>query len=121
MAGARPAGPGTAGAAPAKARAPRAGAPKPPTPAVPTPSKGTPPKAPPAGGTTGTGGTQAGSRSYRPPASVSQAADDASGVLLAFILWGWIVLPFLKNGAGGVKDVLRAKFFNKAPDGSWLP
>lgn len=46
---------------------------------------------------------------------------DAAGFLLGLLIWGWVVLPFLKSGTTGVKDVWRAKFLNKGPDGSWLP
>lgn len=45
---------------------------------------------------------------------------DLSGVVLAVIVWGWIVSPYLTGGTAGVKDTLRAKFFNKGPDGGWL-
>lgn len=47
--------------------------------------------------------------------------DDASGFVLGLLAWSWIVLPFLNGGASGVRDMLRAKFFNKAPDGTYLP
>ncbi len=59
------------------------------------------------------------SGSFRIPDS--GPVDDVSGFLLALLLWGWVVLPFLQNGPTGVKNVLRAKFVNKAADGSWLP
>lgn len=48
-------------------------------------------------------------------------ADDGAGWILGLLLWGWVVLPFVKGGPTGVKNVLMAKFLNKAPDGSWLP
>lgn len=47
--------------------------------------------------------------------------DDAAGFVLALVFWTWVALPFLKSGPTGVKNTLRAKFFNKAADGSWLP
>jgi len=62
-------------------------------------------------------------RSTRRAAEVSPARlrTDASGFFLAVLVWGWVVLPALQGGPGRVRDTLRAKFFNKAPDGSWLP
>lgn len=49
------------------------------------------------------------------------AVDSGAGFILGLLFWGWIALPFLKGGTTGVRDTLRAKFFNKASDGSWLP
>jgi hypothetical protein len=46
---------------------------------------------------------------------------DAAGFVLGLLVWGWIVLPFLRDGTTGVKDVWRAKWLNKAVDGSELP
>jgi len=57
----------------------------------------------------------------RSAGSAAASVDNAAGFLLALLFWSWIALPFLKGGAGEVKKVLRAKFLNKAPDGSWLP
>lgn len=51
------------------------------------------------------------------PGPVSSGA----GFILAVLFWSWIALPFLKNGPAGVNAMLRAKFTNKSPDGSWLP
>lgn len=48
-------------------------------------------------------------------------ANDGAGFVLGLLLWGWIILPFLKGGSGQVKQVLKAKFLNQAADGSWLP
>lgn len=48
------------------------------------------------------------------------------GFLLGVLFWGWIVLPFLgqgghgPGGVTGVRNMLRAKFFNKGADGAWL-
>lgn len=53
----------------------------------------------------------------RPP----QVVDSGAGFLLGLLLWAWVGLPFLRGGQAEVRDVLRAKFFNKAADGSWLP
>jgi hypothetical protein len=49
------------------------------------------------------------------------SVSDGSGVVLGLLFWGWIVVPYLKHGRGGVKAVLMAKFFNKSTDGSPLP
>jgi hypothetical protein len=61
-------------------------------------------------------GSSAPPRRSNPPAVL----DEGAGFVLGLLVWGWVVLPFLKHGPKGVKDVLRAKFLNKAPDGSWL-
>lgn len=55
------------------------------------------------------------------PADTRRAADQGAGVILGMLLWGWIVLPLLKGGPREVRNVIRAKFLNKAADGSWLP
>ena len=49
------------------------------------------------------------------------AVDNGAGFILALMFWGWVALPFLRSGPAGVRNTLRAKFFNKAADGSWLP
>lgn len=51
----------------------------------------------------------------------SGVVSNGAGFILALAFWGWIILPFIKAGPGGVRDVIRAKFINKGPDGSWLP
>lgn len=51
------------------------------------------------------------------PGPVSSGA----GFILAVLFWSWVALPFLKNGPEGVRNTLKAKFLNKAADGSWLP
>jgi hypothetical protein len=51
------------------------------------------------------------------PGPVSSGA----GFILAVLFWSWVALPFLKKGPAGVRNTLKAKFTNKAPDGSWLP
>lgn len=56
-------------------------------------------------------------RSRSAPAAVNAGA----GWVLGLLLWGWIILPFVKGGPAGVKNVFLAKFLNKAPDGSRLP
>lgn len=53
--------------------------------------------------------------------TAGSVASNGAGVILAFLVWGWVGLPFIQGGLGGVKDVIRAKFLNKAHDGSWLP
>lgn len=52
---------------------------------------------------------------------VPGVVDTGAGFILAALFWTWVGLPFLKDGLGGVRNQLRAKFFNKAADGSWLP
>jgi hypothetical protein len=46
---------------------------------------------------------------------------DAGGAVLALLFWSWMVLPMLQGGPDRMKNVLRAKFFNKGPKGEWLP
>lgn len=70
------------------------------------------------------GATPASGRSPRAaptPAPASSTVDSGAGFILGLLVWGWVVLPFLTGGPTGVRNVLRAKFFNKAADGSWLP
>lgn len=53
---------------------------------------------------------------------VPQPVSAGAGFILALMFWTWIALPFLNNGGvTGVRAQLKAKFTNKAPDGSWLP
>lgn len=47
--------------------------------------------------------------------------DSGAGFILGLLVWGWVALPFLTGGPAAVRDTLRAKFFNKAADGTWLP
>lgn len=47
-------------------------------------------------------------------------AGDLSGALFAVIAWSWIVLPLVQGGPSKVRDVWRAKWLNKGPDGKWL-
>lgn len=53
------------------------------------------------------------------PLPQSGVAKDSSWAILGFLLWGWVVMPFLEGGLPGMKKVLVAKFFNKKPDGSF--
>lgn len=48
-------------------------------------------------------------------------SNEAGGFVLALLLWGWIVRPYLAKGVPGVKATLMAKFFNKKLDGTELP
>ena len=50
-----------------------------------------------------------------------QVASSGAGWLLGLLAWAWVGLPFVKGGPTAVKNVWRAKFLNKAPDGSELP
>lgn len=53
---------------------------------------------------------------------VPSAVNTGAGFILGLMFWTWVALPFLNNGGiTGVKNQLRAKFLNKAADGSWLP
>lgn len=60
-------------------------------------------------------------RGPRTPGYPRAVAATGAGWLLGLLLWAWVGLPFIKGGPTGVKNVWRAKFFNKAPDGSELP
>jgi hypothetical protein len=46
---------------------------------------------------------------------------NAAGFILGLIAWAWVGRPLIQGGPTQVKAVLKAKFTNKAPDGSWLP
>jgi hypothetical protein len=46
------------------------------------------------------------------------AVRDGSWIVLGFLGWVWVALPFIKSGPGGVRDVLAAKFLNRTPGGS---
>jgi hypothetical protein len=56
-----------------------------------------------------------------PATSRLSAGNEMAGFVLGLFLWGWVILPFLKDGVSGVKAVMTAKFLNKTPDGKWLP
>ena len=53
--------------------------------------------------------------------SGGRLAGAGAGWVLGVLLWGWVVLPFVKGGPAQVGKTLRAKFLNQAPDGSQLP
>jgi hypothetical protein len=38
---------------------------------------------------------------------------DGAGVVLGFLVWVWVVLPYLNGGTARVKQVLAAKFINQ--------
>lgn len=60
-------------------------------------------------------------RAARPDREVGGVTvSDASGFVLALVVWSWIGLPYLQHGPTGVRDVWRAKFFNKGPKGEAL-
>lgn len=61
-----------------------------------------------------------GGRPWRLP-SASGTVRDGSGIALGFLLWVWVVLPYLDGGVGRVRQVLAAKLTNTGPDGSALP
>lgn len=54
-------------------------------------------------------------------AGVGAAANGAAGFALALLFWGWVALPMIRGGPTEVRNVLRAKFINKGPDGRPLP
>ncbi len=57
-----------------------------------------------------------------PSPQMPGAVNTGAGFVLGLLFWTWVALPFINNGGvTGVKNQLRAKFLNKAPDGSWLP
>jgi hypothetical protein len=64
--------------------------------------------------------TRAGTQRLGFPAGGGVAGNLAGGVLGLFF-WSWIMLPLLKDGPTGVRNTLRAKFFNKDPSGKFLP
>jgi hypothetical protein len=53
--------------------------------------------------------------------STGGAVSSGAGFVLALLFWTWVGVPLIQRGPNGVRDQLRAKFLNKAPDGSWLP
>jgi hypothetical protein len=55
------------------------------------------------------------------PRSSRLSVSDASGFTMALLFGGWVVLPLLNGGPAAMRNVWRAKFFNKGPDGSDLP
>lgn len=57
----------------------------------------------------------------RPGSGGSSGAQNGAGILLGFVLWVWVALPYLDGGRERVAAVLRAKLTNKAADGSPLP
>lgn len=56
-----------------------------------------------------------------PGFSAGGAVDQGAGFVLALLFWGWVALPFLRGGPAEVRKTIKAKFTNKAPDGSLLP
>jgi len=46
--------------------------------------------------------------------------EDGAGLILGFMAWV-VVLRYIKDGPQGVRDLLKAKFLNKGPDGKELP
>lgn len=53
--------------------------------------------------------------------SPSHPTRPAGSFLLGFLAWAWIGLPFVKGGPTQVRNVWRAKFLNRGPDGNRLP
>lgn len=96
---------------------PRAGARPAPEPAT-EPST---PAAQDAGGGFGSGLAQGAREGARLPRRRISIRSDGSGLLLGFLLWSWVVGPYIDGGTKGITDLLRAKFLNQGPDGSELP
>lgn len=46
---------------------------------------------------------------------------DASGFVLALLGWSWVALPLLTGGPAAMRNVWRAKFFNKDSKGNPIP
>jgi len=53
--------------------------------------------------------------------SAAAATDTAAGLILGVWLWLWVGLPLVQGGPTAVRNVWRAKLFNKDKDGKWLP
>jgi hypothetical protein len=86
--------------------------------ARPTGSAPTPSTAPASGRSLADRVRAAGAATSSTPGTV---VDNGAGVILAILAWGWVGLPLVQGGPTQVKNVIRAKFLNKGPDGSWLP
>lgn len=46
---------------------------------------------------------------------------ESSWVVLGFLGWVWVALPFIKGGPSAVGQVLAAKFVNRTPDTDHTP
>lgn len=62
----------------------------------------------------------------RPPSrgwrsGTTTVAQEGAGFVLALLFWGWVALPLVRGGPDEVRRLWKAKWLNKAPDGSWLP
>ena len=111
---ARAAGGRTAAAAGAGATAATVAAPERPT-AAPADTR------PPARSRTSRAATAVTGRFPRGRAVAAGGVQNGAGFLLALVVWGWVVMPFIQGGPAAVRDVIRAKFINRGADGSWLP
>jgi hypothetical protein len=61
------------------------------------------------------------SPSSSPRSAVARYTETGAGVVLGILFWGWVALPFLRGGMTEVRNLWRAKWLNKGPDGEWLP
>lgn len=76
---------------------------------------------PPPSGASGSGSRRSGrarlGRGFTNAATAGRAkggvVNDGAGILLGLMVWGWIIVPYVKDGKQGVRDTLSAKFFNK--------
>lgn len=55
-----------------------------------------------------------------PRSAAGSAAEGGAGFLLGLLLYGWVLLPFVKGGPKRVRDVWRAKFLNQDAKGGQL-
>ena len=91
----------------------------PPAPPPPAPNKA-PAKAEPGGFRRGVREGAAQGRRMAPRQVAGRSVNDGAGVLLGFLLWVWVALPYTAGGTPRVADVLRAKLTNKGRDGKAL-
>lgn len=88
---------------------------------APTPAAAPKPTPTPAAAPKPAGSVSAAPSKPSPLLASGSAVDTGAGFVLGLLLWAWVALPFLRGGQAEMRKVLRAKFFNRAPDGSWLP
>lgn len=55
------------------------------------------------------------------PAPTQRLGTQAAGLILGLGLWAWVIMPLITGGPSKVNAMLRAKFLNQTPDGTWLP
>lgn len=90
-----------------------------PTPAAPAQGSGA--TKPPSRRASGGGSGASASGLLHQAAGSGSAVDSGAGVVLGYLLYVWVLLPLVQGGPTRVKNVWRAKFFNKDAKGNWLP